>query len=214
MNKKFKERNLNENPSASFKKRMIRNKDKVKNNKYERQYEKLSGEEKEDDIITPSMKKFRMLVGALSVVGIIWSFINISVNSGELNYKDSIKVGKIKGIEVGDRLSEKSMKFTPKDFSVKKSGEYGEIELSIWNFSDKEDGDYVQVLVNGTPQTEAFSIRHRVTKIGVPDKSIIQVKGIRDGSNNGITYAVFFNKTGETYLNTAPLNGENIYTLK
>ena len=46
------------------------------------------------------------------------------------------------------------------------------------------------------------------------DKELIQAKRIRDESFNEITYATFFNKTGETYLNTVPLNSMNTYTIK
>ncbi|GFZ29880.1 hypothetical protein CSC2_04060 [Clostridium zeae] len=111
-------------------------------------------------------------------------------------------------------LSKNTVKLDAKDFTVDTGKSYGKIELSIWNFVDKEDGDYVQVFVDGSPQGEAFSIRHKPVKVSVPDKAVIQVRGIRDGSNNGITYGVTFSKTGETYLNTVPLNAENTYTIK
>lgn len=48
----------------------------------------------------------------------------------------------------------------------------------------------------------------------MPSSGVIQVKGIRDGRNDGITYAVFFNKTGETYFNMAPQGGINTYTIR
>lgn len=68
--------------------------------------------------------------------------------------------------------------------------------------------------VYGKPATESFVIRNKPIKVAVPDKGPIQVKGIRGGSFNGITYAVFFNKTGKTYLNIVLLNAINIYTIK
>ncbi|WP_187117389.1 hypothetical protein [Clostridium amazonitimonense] len=144
-------------------------------------------------------------------MGYFFIFVN---SSGNTKYKETLQSGKIDGVKAGDKLSKDAAKLQPKDFSIDSVNSYGKIELSIWNFADKEDGDYVQVFVNGSPQTEPFAIRHKPVKVEVPDNAVIQVRGIRDGSNNGITYGVFFNKTGETYLNTVPLNATNTYTLK
>lgn len=176
-------------------------------------YKRLEEEKKKDDLITPVMKNFRKLIGSLLLV-FIGYFIIFLNNSGTTNYKLNLQSGKIDGVKAGDKLSKGTVKLEAKDISIDLANSYGKIELSIWNFADKEDGDYVQVFVNGSPQTEPFAITHKAMKIGVPDKAVIQVRGIRDGSNNGITYGVFFNKTGETYLNTVPLNAANTYTLK
>lgn len=170
-------------------------------------------EGKKDDFITPSMKSFRKIVGGLLLIFIACFFI-FANNSSDTKYQKNLESGKIDGIKVGDTLSKDAVKLQPKDFSIDLANSYGKIELSIWNFEDDEDGDYVQVFVNGSPQTEPFAIRHKPVKVGVPDKAVIQIRGIRDGSNNGITYGVFFSKTGETYLNTVPLNASNTYTLK
>ncbi|MDS0526063.1 hypothetical protein NNC19_10260 [Clostridium sp. SHJSY1] len=175
-------------------------------------YKKLEEEEVKENFITPSMKIFRTVVGTLALLFVIYS--SVLGGTGKVNYKSDIKSGKIEEVKVGEKLSKESVKLEAKDFSVETASGYGNIELSIWNFSDKEDGDYVQVFVDGTAQGEPFSIRHKAVKVGVPDNAVVQVKGIRDGSSNGITYGVFFNKTGETYLNTVPLNSTNTYTLK
>lgn len=182
------------------------------NSKSNISYKRLE-DEKESDFITTNMKKFRTIIGGIILVSIAYTMM-FSGNSGAINYLSNIESGKIEGIEVGDRISEESIKLEPKDLTIESVNGYGKLELSIWNFSQKEDGDYVQVFVNGAPHTEPFVIRHRPTKVGVPDDAVIKVKGIRDGGNNGITYGVFFNKTGETYLNTVPLNSSNTYTLK
>jgi hypothetical protein len=176
-------------------------------------YKRFQDEKKKDDFITPSMKNFRKIIGGLLIVFIAYSAF-FQNNSDVTNYKSNLVSGKLEGVKAGDILSKDTVKLQAKDFSIDTANSYGKIQLSIWNFADKEDGDYVQVFVNGAPQTEPFVIRHKPTNVDVPDKGIIQVRGIRDGSNNGITYGLFFNKTGETYLNTVPLNADNTYTLK
>ncbi|CAM2967420.1 hypothetical protein HAHI6034_10335 [Hathewaya histolytica] len=184
-----------------------------KNINEENSYKRFEENEEKDAFITPSMKNFRKVIGVLFLLFMVY-FGALANKVGTANYKTNLVSGKTENVKVGDMLSKETLKLEPKDFSIESATGYGKIELSIWNFSSKEDGDYVQVFVDGSPHTEPFAIRHKAVKIGVPDKGVIQVRGIRDGSNNGITYAVFFNKTGETYLNTVPLNASNIYTLK
>jgi hypothetical protein len=178
----------------------------------ESQYKKLEEKEKKNEYITPVMKTFRMAVGILAIAAIVYT--GFFGRAGAANYKSNLVSGKLDGINAGEMLSKNTVKLDAKDFTVDTGKSYGKIELSIWNFVDKEDGDYVQVFVDGSPKGEAFSIRHKPVKVSVPDKAVIQVRGIRDGSNNGITYGVTFSKTGETYLNTVPLNFENTYTIK
>lgn len=178
----------------------------------ESKYTRLEEKEKKNEYITPAMKTFRMAVGILAIAAIVYT--GFFGRAGAANYKANLVSGKLDGINAGEMLSKNTVKLDAKDFTVDTGKGYGKIELSIWNFVDKEDGDYVQVFVDGSPQGEAFSIRHKPVKVSVPDKAVIQVRGIRDGSNNGITYGVTFSKTGETYLNTVPLNAENTYTIK
>lgn len=155
---------------------------------------------------------FRKIVGLIVLILIIFSVVLPSKT--QKRFQENITVGLNPGVKPGYILSKDALNLEPTDIEVKVGDGIGKIELSIWNFNDEEDGDYVQVFVNGEVRTEPFKIIHRATKVSVPSKGIIQIKGIKDGSNNGITYGVFFNKTGETYLNIAPLNGENSYTLK
>ena len=205
--KRFKEEDFNEEEK-------IYNVDDQETNPSEDiHYKRFEEEKKKTDFITPSMKSFRKVIGGLLLVSIAY-FLIFSNSSSNTNSKSNLVSGKLEGVKAGDILSKDEVKLEAQDFSIDSANSYGKIELSIWNFADKEDGDYVQVFVNGSPQTEPFVIRHKPTKVGVPDKAVIQVRGIRDGSNNGITYGLFFNKTGETYLNTVPLNAANTYTLK
>lgn len=171
---------------------------------------KDSEDERNDPYINSSMKRFRLIVGVICLISSI--FFGVIYKRTE-NYMDNLSSGKIENVAVGNLLSKDALKLDAKDATIEVSSGYGNLEISIWNFADKEDGDYVQVFIDGVEQGPPFSIRHRATKISVPDKAVITVQGIRDGSNNGITYAVHFNKTGDTYLNTVPLNAMNTYTI-
>lgn len=174
-------------------------------------YKRLEDKEERDEYINHSMKKFRTVIGGLLLV--IFIFYGMFSYTSNEAFRDNLTSGSIENVAEGDLLSKEALKLDPKDATLEVAGGFGKLEISIWNFAEEEDNDYVQVFIDGVAQGGPFSIRHKPVKVSVPDKGVIQVQGVRDGSNNGITYAVFFNKTGETYLNTVPLNAMNTYTI-
>lgn len=203
-----------ENESNDVKPYMLNNNDIEDENSdiYDegKKYKKFEEKGEKDPYITPKMKKFRTILGILTIIVFVPFLLRGMPNK---SYMDDISSGIIENANVGDVLSKEAIKLEAKDLPVEVTNGYGNIEVSIWNFAEVEDNDYVQVFIDGVAEGAPFSIRHKPVKISVPDKAVIQVQGVRDGSNNGITYAVFFNKTGETYLNAAPLNGMNTYTI-
>lgn len=175
------------------------------------EFKQLENNEVKEQYINPAMKRFRTIIGAMIILALLsTSIINPQYKKV---FKDNLSSGAIENVGVGDIMSKESLKLEPKDATVEITNGFGNLEISIWNFAEKEDNDYVQVFIDGVEQGAPFSIRHKAVKISVPDKAVIQVQGVRDGSNNGITYGVQFNKTGETYLNTVPLNAMNSYTI-
>ena len=173
-------------------------------------YKQFKDEEEKDEYINPSMRKFRTVIGGICIVMFIFFMFQGVSNQ---DFRKNLTSGAIENVNAGDILSKNNLKLDAKDASIDVLNGFGNLEISIWNFAEKEDNDYVQVFIDGVAQGAPFSIRHKPVKISVPDKGVIQVQGVRDGSNNGITYAVHFNKTGETYLNTVPLNSMNTYTI-
>lgn len=157
-------------------------------------------------------KRFRFFVGLVSVVLLVVTLtFGASTSKNDL---ETVLKGVSAGISPGTQMVSADPQMQARDYSVAIADEGGgPLELSIWDFAD-EDGDYVQVFVDGQPKTDPFAISHRATKVKVPSKGLIQVKGIRDGKGDGISYAVFFNKTGETYFNVVPLNATNTYTIR
>ncbi len=82
----------------------------------------------------------------------------------------------------------------------------------IWDYA-AEDGDYVQIIVNGTPVGEAFMIKHKPVEFMIPSDAIVQVRGIHDGDGRGITYAVHFEVNDSTICNRTTMDAINTYTL-
>ena len=88
-------------------------------------------------------------------------------------------------------------------------------KIWIWDYA-AEDGDYVQVLVNGVPQSAPFMIKHKPVLFDLSITGLVgqvQVKGVRDGGG-GITYAVHYELNKTTYFNYAPEGAFNTYTLE
>lgn len=97
------------------------------------------------------------------------------------------------------------------DHTITHSSDSEESQIWVWDFA-AEDGDYVQVLVNGASITEPFMIKHKPRTFMVPTTGDVQIKGIKDGGG-GITYAVRYDLNGTSYFNGAPEGEFNTYTL-
>lgn len=98
------------------------------------------------------------------------------------------------------------------DYTIDTSGARGsDTTLYLWDYG-AEDGDYVQVYVDGVATGAPFMLLHKTTAIEVPVDSTVTVVGTRDGGG-GITYAVYCDATQTTYFNGMNVNGDNTYTL-
>ena len=114
-------------------------------------------------------------------------------------------------LAIGTRLLADDEPMSARDIDIVHSYHNEETNIWIWDFA-AEDGDYVQIIVNGMPLGDAFMIRHRPIQLRVPAVGSIQVRGVRDGVG-GITYAIHFGLNGTTYFNSAPVGGYNTFTL-
>ncbi len=114
-------------------------------------------------------------------------------------------------LSAGTILLGKDENIGAQDYTITHNSDKEETRIWVWDYA-AQDGDYVQVLVNGTPFGEAFMIKNKPREITVPSTGDIQIKGIRDGGG-GITYAVRYELNGTNYFNTAPEGEFNTYTL-
>lgn len=115
-------------------------------------------------------------------------------------------------ISAGTVLSAADENMEPKDYTITHSSDAESTRIWVWDYA-AEDGDYIQVLVNGAPVSEAFMIRNKPRELTVPATGEVQIKGIRDGGG-GITYAVRYDLNGTSYFNGAPEGEFNTYTLR
>lgn len=115
------------------------------------------------------------------------------------------------GVSAGAVLLENDENLSPQDYTLTHDSDEGETKVWVWDYA-AEDGDYVQVLVNGVPVLDSFMIKHKPRELTVPSVGEVQVKGIRDGGG-GITYAIRYDLNGTSYFNGAPEGEFNAYTL-
>lgn len=155
------------------------------------------------------LKKF----GWSCIIAFIMMIIFIpksSVNTSD-SAKKALKEKVSTSLSAGTILLSADENIGEQDYTITHKSPNDETKIWIWDYA-AEDGDYVQVLVNGTPTSEAFMIKHKPKEIIVPSVGDIQIKGIKDGGG-GITYAVRYELNGTNYFNSAPEGEYNTYTL-
>lgn len=114
-------------------------------------------------------------------------------------------------LAAGTRLLSEDDNYVGGDLTVTHNSADNVTTLYIWDYA-AEDGDYVQVLVNGTPLGDPFMIKNKPVKFQIPTVGEVKVIGTRDGGG-GITYAVYYDMNNTTYFNGMNKGGSNIYTL-
>lgn len=114
-------------------------------------------------------------------------------------------------LSVGTILMSSDENIGAKDYTITHDSNQDESKIWVWDYA-AEDGDYVQILVDGNPIGDAFMIKNKPQEFKVPATGTVQVKGIRDGGG-GITYAVRYELNNTNYFNSAPEGEFNTYTL-
>ena len=114
-------------------------------------------------------------------------------------------------LSVGTILMSSDENIGAKDYTITHDSNQDESKIWVWDYA-AEDGDYVQILVDGAPIGDAFMIKNKPQEFTVPTTGTVQVKGIRDGGG-GITYAVRYELNNTNYFNSAPEGEFNTYTL-
>lgn len=114
-------------------------------------------------------------------------------------------------LSVGTILMSSDENIGAKDYTIIHDSNQDESKIWVWDYA-AEDGDYVQILVDGNPIGDAFMIKNKPQEFKVPTTGTVQVKGIRDGGG-GITYAVRYELNNTNYFNSAPEGEFNTYTL-
>lgn len=145
-----------------------------------------------------------------SIFALMWSGNTPTVDTSDAA-KQAITEQVSTSLSVGTILMSSDENIGEKDYTITHSNTADESKIWIWDYA-AEDGDYVQILVDGNPIGDAFMIKNKPQEFKVPTTGTVQVKGIRDGGG-GITYAVRYELNNTNYFNSAPEGEFNTYTL-
>lgn len=172
---------------------------------------------KEKEVMKTKTKK--KLGRPLKIFG--WACIALSVALSFMDspsYVDSSDMAKQAIIDKvstslpkGTRLLNNDENIGQADYTISHQNNETNSLIWIWDYA-AEDGDYVQVLINGVPMGDAFMIKNKPVELSIPTVGTVQIKGIKDGGG-GITYAVRYQINGTNYFNSAPEGEYNTYTL-
>lgn len=175
----------------------------------EEKYEEKEGEEKK---VTLS-KRIKVGSAIMFVVGIIAIFAsntpNIDISPEAQSALDSPPSAK--NLPKGTILSTVDSEYVGGDLTIEHDSNEETTKLWVWDYAS-EDGDYVEVIVDGVSLGSAFMIKNKPVSFDVPTVSEIKVVGVKDGGG-GITYAVHYDMNNKTYFNGVDLGENNTYTL-
>ena len=156
-----------------------------------------------------SLKVFGSICIVAFIVGM--KFMSSSSINKTNEAKEALETKISTSLSAGTILLSSDENIGQQDYEIIHNLQNDETKIVVWDYA-AEDGDYVQVLVNGQPISEPFMIKHKPKEIIVPTTGDIQIKGIKDGGG-GITYAIRYELNGTNYFNSAPEGEYNTYTL-
>lgn len=179
------------------------------------QYTPLEGEngKKELSAFTKRIKKSAWIVFAVGIVSMLICSMGATgklVDTSE-DAVSALETHMSTSLAAGAKLLTKDENYVGGDMTITHHFDDSETTLYVWDYA-AEDGDYVQVIVNGSPLCDPFMITNTPVTFTVPTVGEVEILGIRDGGG-GITYAVYYDMNHTTYFNGMNENGSNLYTL-
>lgn len=160
------------------------------------------------------IKKETWLFGLITVIALICFGMSVPdgyITTGE-DAKKALKTQVSTTLGAGKILMSEDKKLEGKDMTITHNSKDVETKIHVWDYA-AEDGDYVQILVDGKSLGDPFMIKNRPVTFTVPAVGKVQVKGTRDGGG-GITYGIYYEVNGTSYFNGMNAGGDNVYTLK
>jgi hypothetical protein len=184
---------------------------------YEHEYipgidqEKVNG--KSDSAFTKRIKKGAWSLLAVGIAAMVVYSICVTSKSVDTSEEAvaALESHMSTTLVAGTKLLSSDDNYVGGDLTITHDSSDEETELYVWDYA-AEDGDYVQVIVDGTPLGNPFMIKNKPVKFTVPTVGKIEIVGTRDGGG-GITYAVYYGMNHTTYFNGVEEGGSNIYTL-
>lgn len=165
---------------------------------------------------SPFTKRIIRGAGVILLTGIIGLIITINVSGGRSVNTSDDAVSAAEShmsttLRVGTKILVEDDNYIGGDMTITHSSKEEETTIYVWDYA-AQDGDYVQVYVDGVAISDPFMIKNKPVSFKIPSVCEVKVVGTRDGGG-GITYAVYYDCTQTTYFNGMDQGGDNTYTL-
>lgn len=153
--------------------------------------------------------KVGILLWILLLVSVFYNIFikTINGNIDSFNERQPLQIKPGKVLLFNDKA------LSSQDYTVNALSDNTNITIELWDYGS-QDGDVIQVYADNTAYTDPFSIKNTSVKISVPANSNIKIKGINSGSQDGISYAIYFTDIKQSYANCVSVGGYNKYTIK
>lgn len=171
---------------------------------------------KKDRAGSPFTRRIKRGAGVLMIAGIAAMIVygmgdtSKSVDTSP-EAKEALETHISTTLAAGTKLTSKDDSYIGGDMTITHSSDSEETTLYVWDYA-AEDGDYVQIIVDGTPLGDPFMIKNKPVSYTVPTVGEIQILGTRDGGG-GITYGVYYDMNHTAYFNGMNQGENNLYTL-
>lgn len=165
---------------------------------------------KDESKFTKRIKRGAWCLWALVVIAFACSGTEESVNTSR-KAKEALETHMSTSLAAGTRLLSNDGNYVGGDITITHNSLDAQTELYVWDYA-AEDGDYVQIIVDGTPLGDPFMIKNKPIAFKIPTVGKVEIVGTRDGGG-GITYAVYYKMNQTTYFNGVEEGGNNVYTL-
>ena len=139
---------------------------------------------------------------------LLGALIVFAVGVGALNKLDATE----ENLAPGTVLASSDLRLAGQDYVIQFRKGFKYTSMQIWDFA-AEDGDQVEILVNGEIVKGPFIIRHAPIAIQLPVGAQVEVRGVLDGGGGGVTYAVNFPELPRSIRNSADPGTSNRYSL-
>ncbi len=157
----------------------------------------------------------KLKLTGLVLAGLVIAGVFLMPTSPSVNTSDEANQALVSGMStqlpIGVRILTDDQYVAGRDLTITHSSPNAENKIHIWDYA-AEDGDYVQVLVDGVAICDPFMIKNKTVVFDVPTTGEVQILGTHDGGG-GITYAVHYDVNGTTYFNGTDVGDGNLYTL-
>ncbi|RKM55454.1 hypothetical protein D6853_07780 [Butyrivibrio sp. X503] len=155
-----------------------------------------------------------ILLGVALAAGIFSSVMttNVEVDTSA-EAQEALDTRISENLGPGAKIADEDDGFIGDGYYVSVNTEEDYTYMYLWDYAD-EDADYVQIYVNGEAYSDPFMLTNEPAVFGVPIEGDVEIYGVKDGKNDGISYGVYFEDEQLSYFGGVTENDSDLYTIE